>query len=143
MKLDSVARAVNSHLTADEADESDAAVEEKSAGGPGNRFYSIYIGLALSFIGVVLAVLGQGGLAKFGALIGVLGVFVMMIGALPAAAKFDRALLRSMGKGETKRKELVPDSPAELAPGDDFQPAASVTEVTTRNLDENKTKVVR
>jgi hypothetical protein len=146
MKLDSVARAVSSHLSPDEADEfaPDTALEKKSAEGPGNRFYSIYLGLALSFIGVAMAVLGQGMWAKSGALIGVLGVFVMMIGALPAAARFDRALLRSMGKkGEPKREELAPDHPAELSSGDDFEPVPSVTEATTRNLDGKKTKVVR
>ncbi len=155
MKLDSVARAVSSHLEGGEPGMAvDAAVEKKSAGGAGSSFSNlIYIGLALSFIGVVLAVLGQGGLAKFGALIGVLGVFVMIIGALPAAARFDRALLRSMGsKGEPKReeKESAPDHPAALGSGDDFEPVesgsrpvSSVTEGTTRNLDENKTKVVR
>ncbi|HEV7643636.1 MAG TPA: zinc ribbon domain-containing protein [Pyrinomonadaceae bacterium] len=147
MKLDSVARAVSSHL---EGDEPDVAVEKKSGRGSDKRFYAlVYIGLALSFIGPAIVVLGQGvwGTKSAGILIALLGMFSMAMGALPAAARFDRALLRSLGTGGPKRKESAPDHPAELEPGDDFEPVSSavpsVTEGTTRDLDKNKTKVLR
>jgi hypothetical protein len=160
MKLDSVARAVSDHLAPGEGGETDVAPgiegEKKSTGSPGKRFYAlIYIGLALSFLGPAIVVLGQGvwGTRTAGILMALLGMFSMAMGALPAAARFDRALLRSLGAREPKRRELAPERPAELEAGDDFEPAASVasvsgpvpsvTEGTTRNLDENKTKVVR
>jgi hypothetical protein len=152
MKLDSVARALSDHLTADGPKAApEAAVEKKSTGSSGNRFFSsVYIGILLIFIGAAVGIFGQGmwGAKAATALITLLGVFITALGFLPMAARFDRSLLRSMGTGqEPKRRGSIPDRSAELRSGDDFEPVPgvtpSVTEGTTRNLDKNETKVLR
>jgi hypothetical protein len=152
MKLDSVARALSSHLEGEEPETAPGmGGEKKSAGLQNKRVYSlIYIGLAMSFLGPAIAVLGQGvwGAKSAGILIALLGMFSVAIGALPVAARFDRALLRSLG-GKEKTPgagpELIKKSEPvlNLTPADDFEPVASVTESTTRDLDKNKTKVLR
>lgn len=143
MKLDSVARAVSEHIGSDVP-----AAAEKHGGekAPVNRFFNtLFIGIAITFIGIVIGVAGQGmwGAKTTAVVLSLLGMLIAVYGFLPAAARYDRDLLRSAGKAAGK-KEMPRDEPKlDLPAGEDFKPAQSVTEGTTRNLDENKTKVLR
>jgi len=134
MKLDSVAKALNQHL---DVDDTDTAIEK----GRGRTFPTVSIGVVLMFIGIVIGVAGQGmwGAKTAAVILSLLGMLIMVYRFLPAAARYDRDLLRSVGQKEMRKVEPELELPA----GNDFKPVPSVTEGTTRNLNENKTKVLR
>jgi hypothetical protein len=156
MKLDSVARAVDEHLSVEAVDESYTAAEKKSERPRSNRFFNmVFLGIVLTFIGIVIGVAGQGiwGAKTAAVILSLFGMLMAAYGFLPAAARYDRELLRSIGKAageEPGNKEMPkPERQVELPSGDDFEPVskaapvASITEGTTRNLDEEKIKVSR
>ncbi len=150
MKLDSVVRAVNEHFTTEEPAEIEKTTET-SERPSGSRFFSrVFIGFILIFIGVVIGVAGQGmwGAKTAAVIISLLGMLISASSFLAAGARYDRELFRSAGReadrasGRTEMRKAEPE--LELPPrGDDFPPVPSVTEGTTRNLDKNKTKVLR
>lgn len=174
MKLDSVARALDEHLTVEVEEsypatdlvaekKSEEKVEKKSERPSGSRFFSrIFIGIVMIFIGVVIGVAGEGiwGAKTAAVIVSLLGMLIAAFGFIPVAARYDRELLRSIGtagkgtgegagEGPGKKEIPGPERKAGLPGGDDFEPAtkatpaASVTEGTTRNLDEEKIKVSR
>ena len=143
MKLDSVARAVNEHLTTDELY---AEIEKKSKGASGNRFFNqVFLGILIMFIGIVIGVAGQGmwGAKTAAVILALLGMLIMAYRFLPAAVRYDRDLLRSADKAAGKKEMRKAEPELNLPSADDFTHVPSVTEETTRNLDKNKTKVLR
>ncbi len=140
MKLDSVARALNEHIGSDVPVV--AAKKDGETLSVRRFFNSGFIGVALMFIGIVIGVAGQGtwGAKTAAVILSLLGILMMVYRFLPMAARYDRELLSSVGKKEIPKAE--PEK-LELPSADEFKPVPSVTEGTTRNLDENKTKVLK
>ena len=149
MKLDSVARALDEHLDSGQAAESGESGEPGESQEKGsderamrNVIYLIFTGFIIVFIGAALAILGKQispWVKMTGALLALFGILVSICSAMYAAIRGEKALRPASSKREPK--DMEEGSAGELLPGDDFVPAPSVTESTTRNLDTGKAKV--
>lgn len=137
LKLDSVVRAVSEHVNSD--------VPAKKSVITGRNFFNpMLIGMVIFSVGLIMFVAGQGvwGATEAATVLTLLGLLITGYGFIPMAARYDRELIKSLQKGE-KRGIEKPEPKESLPSGDNFRPVSSVTEITTRELDRNKTKVLR
>lgn len=133
LKLDSVVRTVSEY---------NSDVPAKNGASTGRRFFNpLLIGIVILFLGIITFVAGQGiwGASTVATVLTLLGLLITGYNFIPMAARYDRKLLKSMSKREIETPEPKPSLPE----GEGFHPAASVTEGTTRDLDKNKTKMLR
>ena len=141
MKLNSVVKAVNEHLGGGPGLPAERPSERAMVARLGR---SLFYGVVVMFIGVAISVVGKenSSVKTIGVLTALLGVFLMMYAVISPMMRAGTLPRRA------KKKDLPEQAPQlELEPGDDFEPAAavvaSVTEGTTKDLDKNKTKVLR
>jgi hypothetical protein len=141
MKLDSVVKAVNEHLSLDgsepPAKNSDRTRLNRMARG-------MLIGVFVVVIGALTTSLGKGVWA-----FEKVGVFLAFVGLMLMFYSVISPMLGPGGiTGRVKKKKLAePETQLNLNSADSFEPVSSVTEGTTRDLakdpDGNKTKVLR
>lgn len=142
MKLDIVARAVSEHK-GEQGIAAPAEPTETESDGRVIRTFVMVIsaGFFVVFIGVIMVTLGKdiSWIKKTGSLLAIIGIFVAIFGAMYTLSL---GVKRDLSPASPK-KDSDEGSAVELPSGEDFVPAASVTESTTRDLDKNKTKVMR
>lgn len=140
LKLDSVVRAVGEHNIADPT----KAGKERNTGANNSFFNPLLLGIVILFIGITTFIAGQGlwGATTVATVLTLLGLLITGYNFIPMAARYDRQLLKSRQNGEKREIEKIEPKPS-LPEGEDFNPVSSITEGTTRDLDKNRTKVLR
>jgi len=140
MKLNSVVKAVNEHLGGGGEISTEKTSERAMVARLGR---SLFYGVIVLFIGVAISVVGKENstIKTLGVLTALLGVFLMMYAVISPMMRAGAA------SRPAKKKDLPEEKPQlELESAEDFEPVgvvASVTEGTTKDLDKNKTKVLR